>query len=248
MTQLICPDCQRDNEPERIFCHGCGARLDRTILVAEKSDRERPDEAHQRLKRLLDPERGKLRRLFFKFCKIMLTAAVVAVVIELFLPQDVVAPVKRVGAPREINFELEKAMVSPQPVQLLYTQEQVNAYLAYALKTKHTALDHSPLTFKQVVVDFADGNTCTMTIERSLFGYSVFQRAAYQVNVNGGKISASGKGVWFGRLPIAPQLMKFGDIAFADLWSALDRERKLVAKMGAIEIHQGAVDLTSPAK
>ena len=36
MTKLICPDCQHENELERIYCHNCGARLDRTGLIKEK--------------------------------------------------------------------------------------------------------------------------------------------------------------------------------------------------------------------
>ena len=36
------------------------------------------------------------------------------------------------------------------------------------------------------------------------------------------------------------------NIIFADLWSALDRDRKLVAKMAAIEFHDKAVTLVVP--
>ena len=35
---------------------------------------------------------------------------------------------------------------------------------------------------------------------------------------------------------------------FADLWSALERERKLVAKMGAIEFHEKSVLLSVPSQ
>jgi hypothetical protein len=37
--------------------------------------------------------------------------------------------------------------------------------------------------------------------------------------------------------------MKYADPLFADLWTALDRERKSVAKMNAIEFHPQAVVL-----
>ena len=33
MIKLVCPECQRQNEPERIYCHDCGARLDRSALA-----------------------------------------------------------------------------------------------------------------------------------------------------------------------------------------------------------------------
>ena len=165
--------------------------------------------------------------------------------IEIILPLNVPPAVKTIGAPREINFDLEKASVSRQPVSLQYSQQQVNEYLAGALKTKQAALDKPLLTFKRVLVDLGEGNICTITIERSLFGYSVFQRASFQMKLEEGKILASNNGGWFGHLPIHPAAMKFADITFADLWSALDRERKLVAKMSGVEIHAGSVTLTS---
>jgi hypothetical protein len=245
-TQLICPECQRENEAERIFCHGCGARLDRSALIKEKPLREQPEQARQRLQRLLDPQRGKLRRLFFKIAKVVLGAAAAAAVIEIFLPLDLPPAVKRVGAPPEINFDVEKAIISKQTTQLQYNEEQVNAYLAYSLKSKQAALDKPLLTFKRLLVKLSEGNNCTITVERSLFGYSVFERASYQVQLREGKVLATSKGVWFGQLPVHPQAMKVANVLFADVFSALDREQKLIGKMGGIEIHDGSVVLTSP--
>ena len=30
---LICPECRCENDPKRIYCHDCGARLDRSVLA-----------------------------------------------------------------------------------------------------------------------------------------------------------------------------------------------------------------------
>ena len=41
---IICPDCRNENEFERIYCHDCGAKLDRSrvkkeaIVVEEKPE------------------------------------------------------------------------------------------------------------------------------------------------------------------------------------------------------------------
>ena len=245
MTQLICPECQRENEAERIFCHQCGARLDRSVLASQKSQREQPEQARQRLQRLLDPQRGKLRRLFFKFSKVVLGAAALAALLEIFMPVNTPPATTRLGMPPEINFDLEKAAISHQPVQLQYSQEQVNTYIAYALKSKQAALNKPLLTFKRLIVDLSDGNVCILTVERSLFGYSVFQRASFQVSLSEGKLTASTKGIWLGQLGIPPQTMKFTGTLFSDVFSALDREQKLVAKMGSIQVQNGSVTLTS---
>jgi len=42
--------------------------------------------------------------------------------------------------------------------------------------------------------------------------------------------------------------MQFGDSSFADLWSALERERKLIGKMGAVNFHDGSVTITAPTR
>ena len=65
MTKLICPECRHENEPERIYCHNCGARLDRSgLAAADKPPQEGATQAYQRLRKMFDPQRGKLRRTF----------------------------------------------------------------------------------------------------------------------------------------------------------------------------------------
>jgi predicted amidophosphoribosyltransferase len=66
MIKLICPECRRENEPERIYCHDCGARLDRTALAKAAPKGEDAKETQRRLKSMLDPQRAKMRLMFFK--------------------------------------------------------------------------------------------------------------------------------------------------------------------------------------
>jgi hypothetical protein len=244
-TTLVCQECQKENEAERIFCHTCGTRLDRTALATRKSVTEKPEDAHQRIRRMFDPHRGNLRRTFFKFSKVLLAAFATAAVLQIVLPQDVPAPTKTVGVPPQINFDLENAELYHRPAELHYSSEQVTEYLNSALKSKQKNLDKPLLDFKRALVKFDEG-TCTLTVERSLFGYPLHQRATFAVNLVEGKINATNKGAWIGRLPVHPIIMRYGDIIFADVWSALDRERKLIAKMGGIEFHDNSVVLTGP--
>ncbi len=246
-TMLICPECRRENEPERIYCRICGARLDRSVLVSEKPAGEQPEQVHRRLRRMFDPQQGRFRRIFFAFCKVVLAACAAAMILEMILPLDIGPAPKTVELARQINFDLENATLYHRPPQLRYTQEEVNAYLGYTLKGRQQALDKSFLKFNRAVVQFGEG-TCTITVERSLFGYSIYHRASYGVNAAGGKITVSHKGGWIGRLPIAPGITPFTGILFADLWSALNREQQLVARMGGTEFHDGYVVLITPAK
>ena len=77
-----------------------------------------------------------------------------------------------------------------------------------------------------------------------MLGFSVFHAISYNVTLQNGTLTASNNGGSIGRMPIHPMIMKFGDILFTDLWTALDREKKSVSKMDAIEFHLKTVILT----
>jgi hypothetical protein len=242
MIKLICPECRRENLPERIYCHDCGARLDRSALAKIAPKGEDPKAAQRRLRWMLDPQRGKLRRMFFKVSKLILGACALAALIQLLLPPDVPPPVKSADFPPQINLEIENATIKRSVAPLRYTEAQVNAYLGGALKSKQATLSKL-LQFERAIVNF-DENVCRVTAERSLFGYSIFMATSNKVTLQDGKLIASNTGGSIGRLPIHPALMKYGDLIFSDLWTALEREKKSVAKMGAIEFHSKEVVLT----
>jgi hypothetical protein len=242
MIKLICPECRRENEPERIYCHDCGARLDRTALAKSAPKGEDAKETHRRLRTMLDPQRAKMRQLFFKTSKMILGAFALAAVIQMILPPDVPDRPKSGEFPPQINLDLENAVLNHTTAPLQYTEAQVNAYLASALKSKKAALSKL-LDFERAIVKF-DETVCSITAERSLFGFSIFTTTSSRVTLQNGTLTATNNGGHIGRLPIHPMLMKYADPLFADLWAALDRERKTVAKMSAVEFHPQAVVLT----
>jgi hypothetical protein len=242
MIKLVCPECRRENEPERIYCHDCGARLDRTALAKIAPKGENAKETHRRLRTMLDPQHAKMRLLFFKVSKLILGAFVTAAVLQMLLPPDVSPRVKSGEFPPQINLDLENAALRHGAPPLQYTEAQVNAYLGSALKSKQAALSKL-LQFERAIVNF-DESVCRITAERSLFGFSLFTATSSKVTLQNGTVIASNNGGSIGRLPIHPLLMKYADPLFGDLWTALDRERKSVAKMSAIEFHPQAVVLT----
>ncbi|MDQ6808769.1 MAG: hypothetical protein M3Z64_05010, partial [Verrucomicrobiota bacterium] len=89
-------------------------------------------------------------------------------------------------------------------------------------------------------------NLCRVTIERSLFGQSLCVGGAYNVSLNNGSVIAQNRGGSIGRLPIHPQLMQFAAPLFTDVWAALERERKSLTKMSAIELHAQSVTIVPP--
>jgi hypothetical protein len=240
MTKLICPECRHENESERIYCHSCGARLDRSAAGLRKDD---PQETRRRVKKLFDPQRAKLRLLFFTVSKSILGACALAALIQMILPPDVPAPVKTEMLASQIRLDLESMTTRHQPPQIQYTEDQVNAYLSYALRP--TQSSKPLLFFKRALVGFGEGN-CAVMAERSLLGCSFYTSCTYAPSVTQGKIVVSNKGGRIGRLSIHPQVTQFMGVFFSDIWSVLDREKKMVARLGAIEFHEKNVVLTAP--
>ena len=242
MIKLICPECRHENEAERIYCHDCGARLDRSALAKVMPKQEDAKETQRRLKSMLDPQRAKIRHMFFKVSKLVLGAFGLAMLIQMLLPPDVPGPVKSAELPPQIGLDLEGAMATPGAAPLRYTEAEVNAYLVNALKSKQAALSKL-LKFERTLVSF-DKNLCRITAQHSLFGYSFYTATANTVTLQSGAFAVSNKGGSIGRMPVHPFVMKYADLVFGDLWTALDRERKSVAKMGAIEFHPQTVIIT----
>ncbi len=242
MIKLVCPECQRQNEPERIYCHDCGARLDRSALAKVAPKLEDPKATQRRLKQLFDPGRIKLRLMFFKISKLVLGACALAVLIEMLRPPIGLPERPKSLELQQISLDLENATTSRGAAPLQYSTDQVNAYLANVTKTKRVALSKF-LQFERALVNFDEG-VCGMTAERSLLGFSIFHSISYNVALQNGTLTAANNGGSVGRMPIHPMIMKYGDILFTDLWAVLDREKKLVAKMGTLEFHPKMVVLT----
>ena len=240
-TKLICVECRHENEAERIFCHNCGERLDRSAASAQKKT-EDPQETHRRLRKMLEGP-SRTRHNFFVACKLVLAAAATAGLLQMVLPADFPAPVKS-SSPLQLGLELERVAYKGGVMNL--SQDDVNAYLAYRLTGKKKTLDKPLLDWERAAVLLKEG-VCVVGWQRSVFGYSLYSQFSFQVDSKGGKISVIKKGGWIGRLPIHPALLPYSDVLFADVWSALDRERKLISKMGEVTFHDGSLTLTSAA-
>ena len=247
MALVACPECQRENEPERIYCHDCGAKLDRSSLAKIAPKIEDPKQTQKRLKNLVDPNRLRLRLMFFQVSKLLLGACLVAGLIEMFLPPENLPEKQKNVELQQLNLELEKADESHTPMAVQFNEAQVNAFLINVCKTKQ-ALLNKYVTFERAIVKFDEG-VCQITMERSFFGYSVYYSASYNVAMESrarglSSISASTNAGTIGRLPIHPKLMQYGDFLFQDLWAALEPEKKLMLKMGGIEFHSKTMILT----
>ena len=112
--KLVCPECQRENEPERIFCHDCGARLDRSVLASRKGKEEDPQATRRRLAALVDPQRQELRKRFFQVSKVLLGAILLALLVQILRSPDLPPRTSSPVFPAQINLDLENASMEPR--------------------------------------------------------------------------------------------------------------------------------------
>ena len=244
-VKLACPECRRENEAERIYCHDCGARLDRSAVIKQKGGEEDAKATQRRLHSMFDPRRAKLRQNFFLIAKVVLGAVALAGVVQMLRSPDL--PENKAGMgelPAQINLDLENASMDPRVGTLRYSEDQLNGYLGYAIKGRQAALTKYYLKFERLVVRLDEGS-CHATTQRSLFGFPLSASVNFTPQLQNGAITAQTHGGALGRLPIHPQLMQFGDILFADVRTALDRERKSLVKLAALELHPKAIVITA---
>ena len=246
MTKLICPDCQHENEPERIYCHNCGARLDRTGLIKEKAKQGvTTEDTRQHLKKMFQPNPGRGKRVALRFLKLLLGALCLAAVIVMLLPPDLPPAPKSYEFAPMIGMDMMSALSSHQPASLVYNEEQVNSYLASTIRRKNSPAQQGFFPLQRVFAQLQEGE-CWIHIERRLFGLSIFSGSAYRVKIGNGQVAADNTGGYIGRMPIHPQLMKYADVLFGKAWECLSRERNSVARLAGVEFHPQSVTLIVP--
>lgn len=243
-TKIVCFECRHENEPERIYCHECGTRLDRSAVRFKK---EPVEDTHKRVKQMFDPKRAKMRAMAVEAVKLILGAGLVAILVDMGLSPDVPPPVKNGMLVSSVRFDLENMASKHQPPRREFSEDQVNGVLTSALKTKQTALDKPFLPFKRGVVRLYE-QRCDVTAERSIGGYlSVFTTCSYVPELKGGHLSGTITGARIGRLAIHPKIAQYMGTLLGDLRPALDSDLKLLSRMGAIELHDKTLVVTAPS-
>lgn len=245
MTTLVCPDCQHENETERIYCHSCGARLDRSKLIPSAAAQIDSDaQAQKHLKKLFQGGQGNTKRAALKLGKIVLGAVCFAALIVMALPPDLPPPTKNYTFAPMINMDMVSATSSHQGASLVYNEEQVNSYIASNLRRKDSPASQGYFPLRRVLVRFDEG-VCGINAERQLFGYSIYSGSSYRVKIENGKILSTSTSGYIGRMPIHPEIMKYADILLHKAWDSLARERASVAKLAGIEFHPQSVTLVA---
>ncbi len=242
---LLCKQCNFENEPERVYCHNCGAKLDRSLLPPEASRREDPVVMQERVRKLVSPRRGTGTRQIKNFVLSVAIAAVVAAVVVILKPPANLPEISKeamLSAPT-ITDDIE-ALVGRPGQTLHYKEDDVNAFLQYSVRGKETSSYGVSMKFERAFVHFHEGRV-SITSEQSIFGLPLYAATVRTVQIENGALVTHPLGGSLGSLRIPGAAMPYCEGVFGPFWKVMDHNRAILAKLQTITFHEKSVDLTS---
>lgn len=240
MTTLECKQCGYVNEGERVYCHNCGTRLDRTLIA---------NEGKQPLKKTTFTPRRQRPRLnalvpMWEILKFALSALVCAALIQIARPPEGCPVGTSSGKSPHIASMLQGIIASPMPQRLVLEEEQINVYLDDVLKGTYKGMLADYFHFEGSYVNLEE-QFCRFTMQESFFGWPLYFGAAYRVDLSGGNLRGVCIGGNAGRFHLPAPIASRCGFVFRKLWAALDQEAQLLGKLKSIELHKHKAVLTS---
>jgi len=218
--KLTCKQCGYVNEGERVYCHNCGTKLDRTLLPGDEKKEESPEKKQRRIRKIVSPSRGFFAGFGKTFLLVMMWAVLLAAVIQIARPPDNVPPklkAEELLDVRPISMDLEDADQSPAPKKLTLTEAEINGFLQNTLKSKTTGLIGDEIKFIRAYVTLEEGEVRITTVQ-SIFDYPLYGSSYYKLAITDKKLVGTNTGGNFGRLAIHPKAMMYIDSVFQKLW------------------------------
>src|SRR4051812_37103334 len=151
---LPCKECGYANEPERVYCHNCGAKLDRSILPKEEEvRRESPEKARRRIMRMANPSSSSVKREIGAFFKTLFFAALAACIVQCLRPPDGIPSTKSMGS-RILAMDMGDVVQAPVPKAVNFTEDEINAYLRSKVQGKSSI---PGVEFRRLYVNLQEG-------------------------------------------------------------------------------------------
>ncbi len=244
-ANLPCGQCGYENEAERVYCHSCGAKLDRSLLPkpGEVDDKtETPGEARKRIARMTNPKAGGGLREIKAAVNVLIYSALLAALFLITRKPDGVPEVSKELPQRFLSDEMMEVVNAPQPKRVDFSEGDVNGYLQQRLKAKDGG--SAGMEFKRAYVNLLPG-VMHIGSEQALFGMPFYSGVLYRLEVKDGKFTPVIAGGNFGRLAVHPFAMQYLDFFFQKLWSLLPNERKQMDRMQTVVLQKGTITLVS---
>ena len=249
LPTLVCKGCGHVNEGERVYCHSCGIKLDREILIAQQQQQAVSPERQQReIKKMMTPGDGLLKRGLQGLGKTLALAALSAVLIVAALPPEGMAPeVKKEAALEapQLDIHLERLLAAPAGQRIMIEEEQVNAYLRRERFKKIPAGLGHVVSLRRIFVNF-EKDSVRFNIQADVGGfYPIYATLTGQLRAEKAGIIGVCTASSIGRLPLPSLLFPYIEPAVPMLLDSFQHERQLLNKVGTLELEKGQLILGS---
>jgi len=243
---LQCAACGHENEPERVYCHNCGQKLDRSILPKiEQTGGESDAQRRRRVKKMMSVRRGALGKDVKTLISVLVFAALVAAMF-LFWQTPEGVPAKNPEPPIRSAADIWEALMNDKrALSADLPANDVNYYLKDALKAAESSIPG--VKFERAFVTFEPG-LVTVTSQRSAWGLPMYSSTTFAPRNIDGSVKWDVVGVRFGRLGVYPTIPYAPGLGLGNLKNVLSKYVAQLDRLQHVEVRQGGIRLvTKPA-
>jgi hypothetical protein len=241
---LTCKECAYNNEPERVYCHNCGAKLDRSVLPKEEQlRRESPERARKRIMRMTNPGASPVRYAITTSLKIFVWAAIIAVGILTCLPPDNLPPQKGELSMRMVSSDLMDLIRTKTAASLVLKENDVNNFLKSARPKTTSSVPY--VEYKRTFVNLEPG-IAQITLEKAIGGFSTYYGTIYRAEATNGVFITANVGGYIGRCSIPQFAMRWLEpLMMKDIQDTFKTEIDELKQLADVKIQKGQVLLVS---
>jgi hypothetical protein len=231
---LQCSACGHQNEPERVYCHNCGQKLDRSLLPTPKETNvEAQLEQRRRVKKMMTVRSGLFGKNVRTFISVMFFAALIAAVYLVFQRPEGVPPAKGGEIPaRSFNEVWEAMMTNRQALNTAISEDEVNYFLKNTLKPTESGVPG--IKFERAFVTIG-ASTIKVSVERSTWGgLSIFTTTEYAPRNESGSVKFEPVGIYIGRLGLHPKIPGVAGLGLGGVQKALEKEMGQLSRLASV--------------
>jgi hypothetical protein len=245
--KLTCAACQHENEIERVYCHNCGEKLDRTLLpkLDETQSADEKSKTGKKVKNMMNPTRFNWLRNLKTLVLIEIFAAVVAAGFLATQAPENVPPMKSDNLPDVEVGDMWSGMMNARPsVSVTFREFDVNYYLRKYVKG---SAGQYGIKFERAFAHF-DPGVVTLSTQHDLWGMPIYNSIALKPAHAGGKWSADIQRITIGRLLIPNDLakmVKLDTVTLGALAQVFEKEIKQLDRLEKIEPGDGTISFAT---
>lgn len=240
--RLICTSCQHENEVERVYCHNCGEKLDRSLLP--KVDLTKPSEektkAAKKVKKLMDSNRLNWWMTLKTFLLVEFLAVLVAAGYLIVQTPAFVVPLNRDKLPElEVGDLWSELLKQNVAANITFKENDVNYYLSKVVKGGAGSMGKFERAMAHLEKDLI-----TLAVQRSVLGLTICHTTAFTPAHDGLKWKADIKRVAIGRLTVPTGIAKMLNLDATTLGAfsqVFEKDIQRLDRLEKIEVADGNI-------